>query len=84
MNNTLKKSKIHFDENFIFPDHYSYSDSEIRKFKKIAKTKKLKLLTTEKDFYRLPLRLRKNIEYLKINLRVNKIKEFNNFIKKYL
>ena len=84
LNNILKKSKIHFDENFIFPDHYSYSDSEIRKFKKIAKTKKLKLLTTEKDFYRLPLRLRKNIDYLKINLRVNKIKEFNKFIKKYL
>ena len=46
LSNTLKKSKIHFEENFIFPDHYSYSDSEIRKLKKIAKIKKLKLLTT--------------------------------------
>ena len=40
--------------------------------------KKLKILTTEKDFYRIPIKLRKNINFLKINLKIKKLKEFKN------
>ena len=82
--NTLKKYNIKFKSNLIYPDHYKYSENDISKLKKIAKNKNLKLLTTEKDFYRIPTKLRKNIDYLKINLKINKQKEFNKFIIKYL
>ena len=41
----------------------------IKKIKNIAKLKKLKILTTEKDFYRIPTKLRKNINFLKIDLK---------------
>ncbi len=82
--NTLKKYNIKFKSNLIYPDHYKYSENDISKLKKIAKNKNLKLLTTEKDFYRIPTKLRKNIDYLKINLKINKQKEFNKFIVKYL
>mgnify|MGYP007000440205 CR=1 len=46
--------------------------------------KKLKILTTEKDYYRIPLNLRKNINYLKIELKIENLKEFKNFVIKHL
>ena len=68
----------------MYPDHYNYSELDIRKIKKIAKDNNLKILTTEKDFYRIPTKQRKNINYLKVNLKINKQKEFENFLIKNL
>ena len=82
--NTLNKYRIKNKLNLTFPDHYNYSELEIKKIKDIAKLKKLKILTTEKDFYRIPIKLRKNINFLKINLKIKKLKEFEKFIFKYL
>ncbi len=82
--NTLKKYNIKFKSNLIYPDHYNYSKLDIEKIKKIAKIKKLKILTTEKDFNRIPQKLRKNINYLKINLKINKLFEFNKFLTRNL
>ena len=62
----------------------SGNSSNLKKIKDIAKLKKLKILTTEKDFYRIPNKLRKNINFLKINLKIKKLKEFEKFILKYL
>ena len=82
--NTLKKYRIKNKLNLTFPDHYNYSELEIKKIKDIAKLKKLKILTTEKDFYRIPIKLRKSINFLKINLKIKKLKVFEKFIFKYL
>ena len=82
--NTLNKYRIKNSLNLIYPDHFNYSELEIKKIKNIAKLKKLKILTTEKDFYRIPIKLRKNINFLKINLKIKKLKEFEKFITKYL
>ena len=54
-------SRIKNKYNLVYPDHYNYSEIDIKKIKEIAKAKKLKILTTEKDFYRIPSKLRKNI-----------------------
>ena len=70
--------------NLVYPDHYNYSESEIKKIKDTAKLQRLKILTTEKDFYRIPIKLRKNINFLKINLKIKKLKEFEKFILRYL
>ena len=70
--------------NLVYPDHYNYSEIDIKKIKEIAKAKKLKILTTEKDFYRIPIKLRKNINFIKINLKVKKLKKFKQFVSKYL
>ena len=80
----LRKYNIKFKSNLIFPDHYDYSKNDIAKIKEIAKNKKLKILTTEKDYYRIPLNLRKNINYLKIELKIENLKEFKNFVIKHL
>lgn len=82
--NTLEKYCIKNKLNFIYPDHYSYTEFDIKKIKNIAKEKKLKILTTEKDFYRIPSKLRKNIDFIKINLKIKKLKKFKQFILKYL
>ena len=80
----LKKYKIRYKKKIIYPDHYNYSGVDLQKIKRIAKDKKLKLLTTEKDFHRIPSNYRKNINYLKINLKIKKLREFNKFIMKFL
>ncbi|MBR3511038.1 MAG: tetraacyldisaccharide 4'-kinase [Alphaproteobacteria bacterium] len=41
-------------EKISFPDHYQYTDNDIKNLIKIADEKNAKLLTTEKDWVRLP------------------------------
>ena len=82
--NTLKKYCIKNKYNLVYPDHFNYSEIDIRKIKEIAKAKKLKILTTEKDFYRIPSKVRKNINFIKINLKVKQLKKFKLFVSKYL
>ena len=43
--NTLSKYNIKFKSSLVYPDHYDYSNNDIRKIKKIAKDKNLKILT---------------------------------------
>ena len=77
---TLKKYKFKIKKAITYPDHYSYKNSDIKKIKDIAKNKKLKILTTEKDYNRLSNKDKKNIQYLGIELKIEKELEF----KKYL
>ena len=77
---TLKKYKFKIKKAITYPDHYSYKNSDIKKIKDIAKNKKLKILTTEKDYNRLSNKDKKNIQYLGIELKIEKEFEF----KKYL
>ena len=82
--NVLKKYSIRYKSNFIYPDHYYYSEIDIKEIKRKATEKNLKILTTEKDYYRIPPNFRKNINFLKVDIKMNKPKEFNKFIKKYI
>ena len=77
---TLKKYKFKIKKAITYPDHYSYKNADIKKIKDMAKNKKLKILTTEKDYNRLSNKDKKNIQYLGIELKIEKELEF----KKYL
>ncbi len=46
-----------------FPDHYQYTDEDIKKLIDLASKKKAKLLTTEKDWVRLPDWAQKEIKF---------------------
>ena len=81
---TLKKYNFKIEKNITFPDHYKFTSSDICKIKEIAKIKKLKILTTEKDYLRLNKNDKKNIKYLKIELQIKNSKNFLNFLKKKL
>lgn len=78
--NTLKKFKFKIKEKFIFPDHYSISDKTINNMKSIANKNKLNIVTTEKDFLRLTKKQQKGINFLKVKLKIKKIKELKNFL----
>ena len=61
-----------------------YKDKDLRKLIDKAKKNNLRLLTTEKDFHRIKYLFKRNIDFLKINLKIKKEKEFlKNFQKKY-
>ena len=77
---TLKKYKFKITEKFIFPDHYNFSDKDIFNIKKIAKRKKLNIITTEKDYLRLNKKNRQNIKFLKIDLSIKNMKNFSKFL----
>lgn len=46
-----------------FPDHYQYTHDDINKLMMLAKKKGAKLITTEKDWVRLPVEIRDEIKY---------------------
>jgi len=81
---TLKKYKFKIEEKFIFPDHYSFSKTDIFSIKKLAERKKLSIITTEKDYLRLNKKNRKNIKFLKIDLRIKNMKNFSKFLSERL
>ena len=81
---TLKKYNFKIKKMIIFPDHYKYKSSDINNIKNIAKINKLEIITTEKDYSRLSNIQKKNIQFLKIGLKIEKEKEFKNFLLKKL
>lgn len=50
-------------EKIPFPDHYQYDDDDIKRLISLAKKKNAKLLTTEKDWVRLPKWAQKEIRF---------------------
>ena len=66
----LDENKINVEERRYFPDHHIYSKQEINNLNKIADDKNLKLLTTEKDYFRLIELGYNNINYVKIGLKI--------------
>lgn len=50
-----------------FPDHYQYTSEDLNKLILLAQKKNAKLITTEKDWVRLPLELRDTIKYARLD-----------------
>ena len=67
---TLKKNNFKISEFLSYPDHYNYSENDLKKIKKIAELKNLSIITTEKDYIRLDDEKKKEIEYLKIYVQI--------------
>ena len=80
---TLILKKIKVVKSIIFPDHYQYSDWDIKKIKQLAKKLKTKILTTEKDYVRIK-KNKQGINFIKINLHIKDKKSLVNFLKKKL
>ena len=76
----LKKNFIISDE-LIFPDHYIYKDSDIIDILKKAKNSNSKIITTEKDFVKIPNKFQKDINCLNIDLKILEEIKLLNFLK---
>ena len=81
---TLKILKIKLVDYKKFPDHYNYTDGDLLKLKELAKINGCKLITTEKDYFRIKKAFRKNINFLKIELLIDQEKKFYKYLKERL
>ena len=77
----LKKNKLEIVDQVVFPDHYTYSDKDYTNIINKAKKYNAKILTTEKDYVKIPSRYKKNIKFLKLDLIIHNEKKFIKFIK---
>ena len=64
----LEKNKFNVAREIVFPDHYNYSLHDLKKIQNIAKNENLKIITTEKDFMKIPQEFKKEINFLTIDL----------------
>ena len=76
----LKINKFLIKDQFIFPDHYSYTEKDFSNIIERSKKLNTKIITTEKDFIKIPKRYQKKIKCLKVDLEINNQKKLINFI----
>ena len=81
---TVKSMKIKYFGYEKFPDHYNYKGADLRKLREMAKLADCALLTTEKDYLRIKKSLRKNINFLKVELLIDQEKQFYKYLKEKL
>ena len=76
----LINNKFNIIEEKIFSDHYEYKDQDIQKILKISKKRNLKTLTTEKDYVKIPVNLRDEIDFIEIDLKIDEDEKLIKFI----
>lgn len=74
----LKENNINVKKTYSFPDHYNYSEND---FSKIIGDKNMKIITTEKDYFRMDDRQKQNCDFVKVDLEIENKSEFVNLIK---
>ncbi|MCR5506464.1 MAG: tetraacyldisaccharide 4'-kinase [bacterium] len=77
---TLIGEKIKIKRSFEFPDHHTYSDEDFEKIIKSAG--KLPILTTTKDYVKIPPKYQKKIIPVEIDLSIDREKQFFDIILK--
>ena len=66
----LKNYGLSIIKDIEFPDHHSYTNKEIDKIIENAVTLNCKVITTEKDYFRLESKNKNKINYIKSNLKI--------------
>ena len=82
--NLLKQYKIKIGKTMVFPDHYNYNSYDIDKIIKFAKKNNLKIITSEKDYMKIKKFKKHNINKTIIDLQINDLKKFENYLINYL
>lgn len=77
----LKNNKMIINKDIEFPDHYNYSEKDLKNILKISKDNNLKILTTEKDFFRISMKLNE-IKFIKSKLEISNEKDLINILSK--
>ena len=76
----LLENNINVVKEIVFPDHYTYKKKDIENILQESKKLNAKILTTEKDFIKLSSDDVREINFLKIELKIAKEEKFINFI----
>ena len=56
-----------------YPDHWQYTDKDLKKLCALATRRNAKLVTTEKDWMRIPEHMRDEIKYARLNLKIDEL-----------
>ena len=78
----LLNNKIKIIKNIVFPDHYKYTNSDLNYILNKAKRINAKILTTEKDYVKIPTKFKKYIEFLTVELVINDEEKLFKLLKK--
>ena len=80
----LQKNNVNVLEQISFPDHYNYKNKDLDNLIKKAAGIDAILLTTEKDYVRIPKDYREKIRYVKLRVIINDKEKFIEEIKKLI
>jgi tetraacyldisaccharide 4'-kinase len=80
----LEDNKLKLKKKILFPDHYNYSLEELNNLIDFSLKNNLKLITTEKDFFRIKHFKLPHIKYLEVKLEISNKESFEKKIIKYL
>ncbi len=78
--NSMIENNFKIIKKFSFPDHYVYSNNDLTKILNYAKKNNAKVITTEKDFFRLNPNMAQDIKYLKLDLVIPDEKKLINIL----
>ncbi len=78
----LLKNKFKIIEEITFPDHYVYQDKDILEIIDKANSNNAEIITTEKDFKRIPQNFKEKISFLEINMKIKDENKLIQFLKK--
>ncbi len=67
---TLKKNNFEILKDIEFPDHYNYSKKNIDEIISISNKNNCKIITTEKDYYRIDQNYTDKIKFVKVDLEI--------------
>ena len=74
----LKENKINVKKTYSFPDHHNYSQKD---FDEIIGDNHIKIVTTEKDYYRMNDKQKLRCDYIEVDLEIENKNEFINLIR---
>ena len=76
----LINNKYDITEEKILTDHDDYKDNDIDQILEIAKKNNLKVITTEKDYIKIPRHLKNEINFIEIDLKIEEEEKLVKFI----
>ncbi|MBD1137733.1 tetraacyldisaccharide 4'-kinase [Pelagibacterales bacterium SAG-MED43] len=78
----LLENKFNIEKEIIFTDHYNYNHSDFEKIIENAKNDNLNIITTEKDYMKIPPKFREEIKFLSIDVIIQNENELINLLKR--
>ena len=76
----LTNNKFNIIEEKIFSDHYQYKDKDINQILEISKKNNLKIITTEKDYVKIPNNFKNKMNFVELELIIDDEEKLIKFI----
>ena len=80
----LEKNNLQIEKKVSFPDHYNYSIKELHDLVNFSLKNNLKIITTEKDYFRIKHHNISQIQYLDVKLEIENVNKFEKEVIKCL